>query len=239
ELRFAPRRGRHTVPATRLEGDRRDSAGRRDDLRTTGEGDRQRAARRRPGVRVEFLPDRDSVSSRSRRGRHRGLCAYGRRRLLSQRQTLATETRGRTLRMTDVLTEDAQSASPAESPLLLTSGASIDAFCDALWLEHGLARNTPDAYPRDLRPLSEWLPPPRDASLDIASEADLTAYSAARAGDKSTSANRRLSVFRRYYAWAVREHRASADPTLRIRSAKQPPRFPSTLTEAQVEALLG
>jgi integrase/recombinase XerD len=37
----------------------------------------------------------------------------------------------------------------------------------------------------------------------------------------------------------VREHRASADPTLRIRSAKQPPRFPSTLTEAQVEALLG
>jgi integrase/recombinase XerD len=37
----------------------------------------------------------------------------------------------------------------------------------------------------------------------------------------------------------VREHRARVDPTLRIRSAKQPPRFPTTLTEAQVEALLG
>ncbi|ACC69715.1 site-specific tyrosine recombinase XerD [Paraburkholderia phymatum] len=141
--------------------------------------------------------------------------------------------------MTDVLTEDAQPASPAVSPLLLTSGASIDAFCDALWLEHGLARNTLDAYRRDLRLFSEWLAERRDASLDAASEADLTAYSAARSADKSTSANRRLSVFRRYYAWAVREHRASADPTLRIRSAKQPPRFPSTLTEAQVEALLG
>ncbi|MHB9841235.1 site-specific tyrosine recombinase XerD [Paraburkholderia terrae] len=137
--------------------------------------------------------------------------------------------------MTDVLTEDAQPA----SPLLLTSGASIDAFCDALWLEHGLARNTLDAYRRDLRLFSEWLASARDSSLDTASEADLTAYSAARSADKSTSANRRLSVFRRYYAWAVREHRASADPTLRIRSAKQPPRFPSTLTEAQVEALLG
>ena len=137
--------------------------------------------------------------------------------------------------MTDVLTEDALPA----SPLLLTSGASIDAFCDALWLEHGLARNTLDAYRRDLRLFSEWLASARDSSLDTASEADLTAYSAARSADKSTSANRRLSVFRRYYAWAVREHRASADPTLRIRSAKQPPRFPSTLTEAQVEALLG
>ena len=137
--------------------------------------------------------------------------------------------------MTDVLTEDAQ---PAWG-VLLTGGASIDAFCDALWLEHGLARNTLDAYRRDLRLFSEWLASARDASLDTASEADLTAYSAARSADKSTSANRRLSVFRRYYAWAVREHRASADPTLRIRSAKQPPRFPSTLTEAQVEALLG
>ncbi|MEM5382152.1 site-specific tyrosine recombinase XerD [Paraburkholderia phymatum] len=137
--------------------------------------------------------------------------------------------------MTDVLTEDARPA----SPLLLTSGASIDAFCDALWLEHGLARNTLDAYRGDLRLFSEWLADTRDASLDTATEADLTAYSAARAKDKSTSANRRLSVFRRYYAWAVREHRAAADPTLRIRSAKQPPRFPSTLTEAQVEALLG
>jgi integrase/recombinase XerD len=45
-------------------------------------------------------------------------------------------------------------------------------------------------------------------------------------------------VFRRYYAWALREHRVAADPTLRLRAAKQPPRFPSTLNEAQVEALL-
>ncbi|MCC8403645.1 site-specific tyrosine recombinase XerD [Paraburkholderia sp. MMS20-SJTN17] len=130
-------------------------------------------------------------------------------------------------------------ALPAASPLLLSSFTSIDAFCDALWLEHGLSRNTLDAYRRDLRLFCEWLAHTRNTSLDLAGEADLTAYSAARQKDKATSANRRLSVFRRYYAWAVREHRAAADPTLRIRSAKQPPRFPSTLSEAQVEALLG
>jgi integrase/recombinase XerD len=142
--------------------------------------------------------------------------------------------------MSDITADDASSASSIQSSTAFAlSHASIDAFCDALWLEHGLSRNTLDAYRRDLRLFSEWLAHTRDSSLDSASEADLNAYSASRRQDKATSANRRLSVFRRYYAWAVREHRASADPTVRIRSAKQPPRFPSTLTEAQVEALLG
>src|SRR6185437_11883238 len=140
--------------------------------------------------------------------------------------------------MSNIAAEGASVAS-SSSPELVTSHASIDAFCDALWLEHGLSRNTLDAYRRDLRLFCEWLAARRNGSLDSASEADLNAYSAARYKDKSTSANRRLSVFRRYYAWAVREHRATVDPTLRIRSARQAPCFPSTLSEAQVEALLG
>ncbi|KIG05722.1 Tyrosine recombinase xerC [Burkholderia sp. MR1] len=135
--------------------------------------------------------------------------------------------------MTSAITEEPQ------TPELVASSDAIDLFCDALWLEHGLARNSLDAYRRDLRLFAEWLAKTRGASLDTASEADMNGYMAARRGDKATSANRRLSVFRRYYAWALREHRASADPTLKLRSAKQPPRFPSTLNEAQVEALLG
>ena len=118
------------------------------------------------------------------------------------------------------------------------SGQSIDMFCDALWLEHGLSRNTLDAYRRDLSLYSDWLAATRDKPLDATHEADLNAYLAARSDGKASSANRRLSVFRRYFAWALREHRVQADPTLRIRSAKQPQRFPSTLSEAQVEALL-
>ncbi|MGR3909350.1 site-specific tyrosine recombinase XerD [Burkholderia sp. SR8] len=135
--------------------------------------------------------------------------------------------------------DDAIAAASAASPALLASRASIDVFCDALWLEHGLARNTLDAYRRDLVLFSQWLAATHDAPLDAADEAMVTGYIAARSDGKATSSNRRLSVFRRYYGWAVREHRAHADPTLRITSAKQGARFPSTLSEAQVEALLG
>ncbi|WP_323121068.1 site-specific tyrosine recombinase XerD [Burkholderia alba] len=127
----------------------------------------------------------------------------------------------------------------SDSPESLASRASIDVFCDALWLEHGLSRNTLDAYRRDLQLFSHWLAAIHRTSLDHATESMVTGYIAARSDGKATSSNRRLSVFRRYYGWAVREHRAAADPTLRIVSAKQPARFPSTLSEAQVEALLG
>jgi integrase/recombinase XerD len=129
---------------------------------------------------------------------------------------------------------------PSGQPLaqVVASVQSIDAFCDAIWLEHGLARNTLDAYRRDLRLFAEWLASEHALPVDMAGEAHVSGYLAARSDGKETSANRRLSVFRRYYAWAIREHRAAADPTLRIRSAKQPLRFPSTLTENQVEALL-
>jgi integrase/recombinase XerD len=115
---------------------------------------------------------------------------------------------------------------------------AIDAFGDALWLEHGLARNSLDAYGRDLRLFADWLARTHAVGIDDATEGHINGYLAARSDGKTTSANRRLSVFRRYYAWALREHRVSADPTMRIRSAKQPPRFPTTLSEAQVEALL-
>jgi integrase/recombinase XerD len=134
--------------------------------------------------------------------------------------------------MTSATTED------LPTPAFTASSDSIDLFCDALWLEHGLARNSLEAYRRDLKLFAEWLGKTRGASIDAATEVDLTSYSAARRADKPTSANRRLSVFRRYYAWALREHRVSVDPTLKQRSAKQPPRFPSTLNETQVEALL-
>lgn len=131
---------------------------------------------------------------------------------------------------------EAEDVKPA--PELERSTASIDLFCDALWLEHGLAKNSLEAYRRDLRLFCEWLSAKRGGELNTATEVDMNGYLAFRRADKATSANRRLSVFRRYYAWAIREHRALADPTLKLRSAKQAQRFPKTLSEAQVEALL-
>jgi integrase/recombinase XerD len=117
--------------------------------------------------------------------------------------------------------------------------ASIDRFADALWIEDGLAPLTLAAYRRDLAHLADWLGAQRAKALDAATEADLLAYVAARhAGTRATTANRRLSVFKRYFRWALRERLVNADPTLRMSAAKQPLRVPKSLSEAQVEALL-
>ncbi|MBG9387600.1 site-specific tyrosine recombinase XerD [Caenimonas aquaedulcis] len=114
----------------------------------------------------------------------------------------------------------------------------IDAFIDALWLEDGLSRNTLAAYRRDLTLYSEWLGA-KGRGIDSSAESDLNGYFAARHGaSKATTANRRLTVLKRYFRWALRERLITADPTLRLESAKQALRVPKTLTEAQVESLL-
>jgi len=59
------------------------------------------------------------------------------------------------------------------TPAFIASSASIDLFCDALWLEHGLAKNTLEAYRRDLKLFAEWLAKTRAGSIDSVTEADL------------------------------------------------------------------
>ncbi|MGZ5202383.1 MAG: site-specific tyrosine recombinase XerD [Telluria sp.] len=118
--------------------------------------------------------------------------------------------------------------------------ALIDEFCDTLWLEHGLAKNSLDAYRRDMKLFARWLEVkrPERGLLSVRAD-DLAAYFAERHEEtKPSSANRRLSVLKRFYQLAVRQHRIPADPCLQMASAKQPLRFVHTLTEAQVEALL-
>jgi integrase/recombinase XerD len=116
--------------------------------------------------------------------------------------------------------------------------ASIDAFIDALWLEEGLSKNTLSAYRRDLELYSSWLLV-KARALNDTQESDLNAYfSEKHSVTKATTANRRLTVFKRYFRWALREHFMTVDPTLKLQAAKQALRVPKTLTEAQVEALL-
>ncbi len=124
------------------------------------------------------------------------------------------------------------------SNLTDTPDPLIDAFIDSVWLEDGLSALTLAAYRRDLNALAIWLHT-QNSSMSSAVEADLQAYFAHRHSDtKATSANRRMTVFRRFYRWALRDNRMLADPTLKLLSAKQPLRLPKSLSEAQVEALL-
>ena len=130
--------------------------------------------------------------------------------------------------------------SDAQARARQRSGEGIDRFVDALWLEDGLAPLTLAAYRRDLGLLADWLAAECGRALDEARKSDLLGCMAARhAATRATTANRRLTVFKRYYRWALRERLVAADPTLELLAAKQPLRVPRTLSEAQVEALLG
>ena len=109
----------------------------------------------------------------------------------------------------------------------------LDAFCDALWLEDGLAQNTIAAYRADLEQLQAFL----DRDLLAADEARVFAFLAAKQG-RASSAARRVSSLKRFYQYCVREGWLRADPTLRLDPPKRAPRFPKTLSEHDVEALL-
>ena len=117
--------------------------------------------------------------------------------------------------------------------MIAASAASIDRFVDAIWIEQGLAANTLAAYRRDLTLFADWLGREAGRSLIEASETDLRQYALARhAGSAPTSTNRRLTVFKRFFRWAVRERIVDADPTLKLDSARQPLRVPKTLSES-------
>jgi integrase/recombinase XerD len=110
----------------------------------------------------------------------------------------------------------------------------LDAFCDALWLEDGLSKNTIASYRTDLLQLLGFL---ENKDLTNVAEADLFAFLASRRG-KSSSAARMVSTLKRFYQYCLRERRVRADPTLKLDPPKRAPRFPKSLSEDDVEALL-
>ena len=120
------------------------------------------------------------------------------------------------------------------------SQSAIDCFIDALWLEDGLSKNTLAAYRRDLSLYAQWLGTIDDSRhIDSTVQTDLDGYFSARhSTTKATTANRRLTVLKRYFAWALRERAITADPTMKLQSAKQALRVPKVMSEAQVDALL-
>ena len=113
----------------------------------------------------------------------------------------------------------------------------IDAFCDQLWLQDGLAPASLASYRRDLVAWSAWL---GTRGLLAADRGDVEAWLADqfRAKAKATSVARRLSTLRRFYRLQLERATVREDPTLRVRAPKKPRRLPKLLSEAQVEALL-
>ena len=120
------------------------------------------------------------------------------------------------------------------------SAGLIDEFCDALWLEDGLARNTLDAYRRDLAQFETWLRAQGRGDLYRAGQADIQTYLGHRfrKQTRATSVARLLSALKRFYRYGLRQGRIESDPTLKIDSPKLPRGLPKSITEEDVESLL-
>ncbi|MDR1350015.1 MAG: site-specific tyrosine recombinase XerD [Zoogloeaceae bacterium] len=117
--------------------------------------------------------------------------------------------------------------------------AEIDLFCDAMWLEEGLAKATLESYRADLSLLANWLKAEKRGALLAANDADLAAFLAhVSVSRRASTQSRYLSSLRRFYRWQLRQGGIAQDPSERLARPVPTGRLPKTLSETQVERLL-
>jgi integrase/recombinase XerD len=117
----------------------------------------------------------------------------------------------------------------------------LDEFCDTLWLEDGLSRNTLDSYRRDLNKFAAWLEKQRDVAIPQTTHGDIQGYLAylfVTLKAKSSSTSRNISSLKRLFRYLLRQGKINADPTLQIDTPKLPRNLPKSLSEQDVEQLL-
>ncbi len=117
---------------------------------------------------------------------------------------------------------------------------AVSRFLDAVWMERGLSSNTLAAYRADLTALARWLTE-RQTPIMRTTRADLQDFIAYRvhAGARPRSTARQLSSFRRFFRYLMREGQIREDPTAQIAMPKIGRSLPKSLTEEEVESLLG
>lgn len=120
----------------------------------------------------------------------------------------------------------------------------IHAFLEMLSAERGAAKNTLDAYRRDLSHATTQFAAithgPRETTFLTASPATISKYMRTLANDGEAPATRarRLSALRQLYRFLVAEQTIDTDPTHGIKGPQQPRSLPHTLTVNEVDALL-
>jgi integrase/recombinase XerD len=117
----------------------------------------------------------------------------------------------------------------------------LDRFCDGLWLNDGLARNTLEGYRRDVAQFAQWLVRAEGTALIEARPADLQRHlawqvEAKRAKPRTTG--RLVSSLKRFFQFALREGLRDDDPAAGLESPKVGRSLPKSLSEAEVESLL-
>jgi integrase/recombinase XerD len=120
-----------------------------------------------------------------------------------------------------------------------SSDALIRSFLEMLAAERGAARNTLEAYRRDLDGFAGFLQQ-RSRALQDASPADITAHlkHLSQAGLAASSRARLLSALRQFFRFLANEGVIGEDPTPGIAGPKLGRPLPRTLSVAEVEKLL-
>lgn len=115
----------------------------------------------------------------------------------------------------------------------------LEAFLEMLAASRGAAKNTLDAYRRDLLDLAGFLKR-RGRSLGETSESDITAYLSLmeKAGLARTTAQRRLSAIRQFAKFLFSENIRRDDPTSKIDAPKRARPLPRTIAEDDMARLL-
>lgn len=115
----------------------------------------------------------------------------------------------------------------------------IDRFLNYIRIEKGLAKNSIDAYARDMRRFAEYLEE-KDICMDMVSRVEIIGFISemGKSGLSPRSISRVLSVLRRFYNFLLLEGVIKEDPTLEIQSPRSWFTLPNVLTIDEVDLLL-
>lgn len=115
----------------------------------------------------------------------------------------------------------------------------LDLFLEMLAAERGAARNTLEAYRRDLTDYGVWLAA-HGKDAGSADSGDVGAYLASlhRRGAKASTTARRLSALRQLHRFLFAEGLRRDDPTATVDAPRRGRPLPKTLGEEEVDRLL-
>jgi integrase/recombinase XerD len=121
----------------------------------------------------------------------------------------------------------------------MSDGHLIEGFLEMMSAERGAAKNTIEAYRRDLEDYSAFLST-RQARVMTASRAEVVAYlsSLNAQGLSASSSARRLSAIRQFHRFLCADNLRPDDPTRIVASPRARRPLPKVLSVAEVDKLL-
>lgn len=116
----------------------------------------------------------------------------------------------------------------------------LRSFLDSLYIEKGLSKNTVSSYKNDISSFSSWCDKEHLDRLKI-TDLNLNNYISKlfSIGLKSSSINRKISSIKHFYLFLLKKKVIKNSPVDEITTPKQEKYLPTSMSEDEVESLLG